>query len=61
MKHKYPLLQGKCKTCLFKCGRVEDINFKGVWRCEYHTIEQMEIKEATNDRNRISHRNEKLF
>ncbi len=39
-KIKYPPLEGKCKTCLFKCGRVEDPNFKGVWRCEYYMEEK---------------------
>lgn len=36
MKYGYKELKGKCKNCLFKCGRVEDINFNGVERCEYY-------------------------
>ena len=36
MKYNYPPLEGKCKDCLYKCGRVEDPNFKGVWRCKYY-------------------------
>lgn len=36
MDIKYPPLEGKCKSCLYKCGRVEDPSFKGVYRCEYY-------------------------
>ncbi len=36
MKEKYPPLEGICKKCELKCGRVEDINFKGIWRCDYY-------------------------
>lgn len=36
MKYGYKELNGKCATCLYKCGRVEDINFNGVERCEYY-------------------------
>ena len=34
MKYGYKELIGKCKTCLFGCMRLEDINFNGVYRCE---------------------------
>lgn len=40
MKYNYPQLEGLCKDCLYKCNRVEDINFKGVYRCEYYVKEQ---------------------
>lgn len=36
MKYGYKDLVGKCKTCLFGCERLEDINFIGVYRCEYY-------------------------
>ena len=36
MKYNYPPLEGICKTCLYKCFRCEDPNFKGVWRCKYY-------------------------
>ena len=39
MKYNYPPLGGICGKCKFKCGRCEDINFKGVWRCEYYLEE----------------------
>ena len=44
MKYNYPKLEGKCVKCWLKCGRLEDPNFKGVWRCENY-IE----KEQTED------------
>ena len=34
MKYNYPPLEGICGKCWLKCGRLEDPNFKGVWRCE---------------------------
>ena len=40
MKYGYEALKGKCKSCLFKCGRVEDINFNGIERCIYYTEEE---------------------
>lgn len=33
MKYGYKELIGKCKTCL-GCNRLENIDFKGVYRCE---------------------------
>lgn len=41
---KYPPLEGLCKDCLYKCVRVEDINFKGIWRCKYYLKEETEKK-----------------
>ena len=38
---KYEELKGKCKVCLFKCGRVEDVNFNGIERCQYYTEEEV--------------------
>ena len=40
MEYKYQPLEGKCKDCLYKCFRVEDPNFKGVYRCEYYLEEK---------------------
>jgi hypothetical protein len=51
MKYGYKELKEKCKTCLYKCGRVEDINFNGIERCEYYIKE--ETKDDTN-RNTIN-------
>lgn len=48
MKIKYPELIGKCKTCKYGCQRLEQQDFKGVYRCQYYT----ENKEVTNDRRR---------
>lgn len=44
MKYNYSPLGGICVNCQFKCGRCEDINFKGVWRCEYY-IEKEKSKD----------------
>ena len=33
MKYNYPELKGKCKKCI-GCNRLEDLNFKGILRCE---------------------------
>lgn len=51
MKYGYEELKGKCKSCLFKCGRVEDINFNGIERCVYHTEEEAneQIFQSEND------------
>ena len=43
---KYPPLKGLCAKCELKCFRVEDEDFKGVWRCEYY------IEEAKNENNK---------
>ena len=40
---KYKELKGLCKECVFKCGRVADPNFTGVYQCEYVTKEQITI------------------
>ena len=46
-------LVGLCITCL-GCNRLEDKNFKGVYRCEFATTEQITIedlrKELENDK-----------
>jgi len=46
-------LIGLCKNCL-GCNRLEDKNFKGTYRCEYATIEELDIntlkKELSNER-----------
>ena len=39
MEYGYKPLIGICKTCYLKCYRCEDINFKGVWRCQYYLQE----------------------
>ena len=36
MRYGYKELIGKCKTCIFGCIRIEDINFNGVYRCDYY-------------------------
>jgi len=33
-KYGYKELIGICKDCLFGCGRLEDINFNGIYRCK---------------------------
>ena len=40
------LPMNKCKDCQYKCFRVEDEDFKGVWRCEYY------IEEAKDENNK---------
>lgn len=35
-KVKYPPLEGLCKKCELKCGRVGEPSFKGIWRCDYY-------------------------
>ena len=47
MEYEYKELIGKCKTCLFGCVRIEDINFNGVYRCEYYIGG---IEDGTNSR-----------
>lgn len=49
MKYGYRELKGKCKTCYFKCVRVEDINFNGVERCDYATSEQISIEQTEKE------------
>lgn len=34
MKYNYPPIETKCEKCL-GCNRLEDENFKGIWRCKY--------------------------
>lgn len=51
MKYNYEPLQGKCKTCLYKCFRVEDPNFKGIWRCKYYKGEE---EENENDKSKYT-------
>ena len=48
MKYGYRELVGKCKTCL-GCNRLEDINFKGVYRCEYATEKQLDIEDLEKE------------
>ena len=50
MKIKYPELIGKCKTCELGCQRLEDINFKGVFRCQYY-IERCKEEDGNTNRN----------
>ena len=42
MKNNYPPLSGTCIKCL-GCYRLEQENFKGIWRCDYY-------KEAKDDK-----------
>lgn len=39
MKYNYQPLCGICAKCKYKCGRLEEPNFKGIWRCEYYIEE----------------------
>lgn len=38
-------LIGICKECKYKCGRVESPYFRGVDKCEYATVEQIQIEQ----------------
>lgn len=49
MKYGYKELTGKCKRCYLKCNRVEDINFEGVYRCEYATEKQLDIEDLEKE------------
>lgn len=42
----------KCYKC-FGCNRLEDENFKGVYRCEYATLEQIRINEEGDKNEQI--------
>ena len=49
-KMKYPPLSGICVKCL-GCMRLQDINFKGIWRCDYYKEakdEQIQKPKNTN-------------
>lgn len=48
---KYPELTEKCKTCTLGCFRLENPEFKGIYRCDYFTggLENDEKKKC--DRN----------
>ena len=48
MKYGYKELKGKCKTCL-GCNRLEDINFKGVYRCGYATDKQLGLEDINKE------------
>ena len=48
-KVKYPPLSGICVKCL-GCMRLEDENFKGIWRCDYY-------KEAKDEQRRMAKSN----
>lgn len=45
---KYSQLIGKCANCL-GCNRLEDINFRGTYRCEYATSEQIDIEKLREE------------
>lgn len=45
---KYKELKGLCKNCL-GCNRLEDINFEGVYRCEYATDKQIDVEELRKE------------
>lgn len=49
---KYPELKGKCKDCLFGCGRLASPEFEGIYRCEYFT-EVIKDEETKHNRNQI--------
>lgn len=50
MKEKYPPLEGLCKKCELKCGRVGEPSFKGIWRCDYYK----EAKDENRNTNEIT-------
>lgn len=39
IQEQYKTLKGLCNTCLYGCQRLEDKDFKGVYRCEYYIKE----------------------
>ena len=41
-------LIGLCKNCL-GCNRLEDMNFKGTYRCEYVTKEQLTVEKLREE------------
>ena len=41
-------LIGLCKNCL-GCNRLEDMNFKGTYRCEYATSEQITVEQLREE------------
>lgn len=41
-------LIGKCKTCL-GCNKLEDPNFRGTYRCNYATSEQISIEQIREE------------
>ena len=45
---RYPQLTGKCRLC-GGCARLEDINFKGVYRCKYATERQIDIEDLRRE------------
>lgn len=49
MKYNYPPLSGICVKCL-GCMRLEDENFKGIWRCDYYK----EAKDENRNTNEIT-------
>lgn len=51
---KYKELKGLCKDCAFKCGRVENPLFEGVYQCEYATIEQITIDKYLKNAEQLS-------
>ena len=50
---KYPPLQEPCKSCLYKCFRVENPNFICDKNCKYSVDHIKEIKEILGIQERI--------
>jgi len=42
---KYPPLQEPCKSCIGKCGRVEELNFISDKNCKYAEKEEWKQEE----------------
>lgn len=42
---KYPLLEEPCKSCIYKCFRVESPNFTGDKNCKYAEKENWKQEE----------------
>lgn len=50
---KYPKLEEPCHSCIYKCGRVEDINFIKDENCKYAQSPIKQIKEKLGMQERI--------
>lgn len=50
---KYPPLQEPCKSCIYKCGRVEQVDFVRDENCRYRANPIKEIKEMLGIQEKI--------
>ena len=49
---KYPELINLCKNCI-GCQRLEDVNFKGTYKCEYYKNSLSLYENISNKQERI--------